>query len=42
MDSLMNSAENSNEHTDMLTEEEEIEQQTEMLPKKGGTKASCF
>ena len=30
----MNSAENSNEHTDMLTEEEEIEQQTEKLPKK--------
>jgi len=30
----MNSVENSNEHIDMLTEEEEIEQQTEMLPKK--------
>lgn len=30
----MNSFENSNQQTDMLTEEEKIEQQTELLPKE--------
>ena len=31
---LVNSVENSNQHTDMLTEEKEIEQRTELLPKE--------
>ena len=33
-DSLMNSFENSNQHTDVLTEEEELEQQAELFPKE--------
>ena len=32
-DSLMNSAENSNQHIDVLIEEEKIEQQAKLLPK---------
>ena len=34
MDNLMNPFESSNQHTDVLTEEKETEQQTELLPKE--------
>jgi len=34
LDSLMNSFKNSNQHTDLLIEEKETEQQTELFPKK--------
>lgn len=40
VDNLMSSFETSTEHIDVLTEEKEIEQQTELLPKED--KAQCY
>jgi len=41
MDNLMNSFESSNQHTDVLTEEKETVQKTELLPKENKAQQPC-